>query len=79
MSPFDQWIGQPVIMQVKVENSRSTLEGTIIGDALNSLHFQPRKGRRIHVIAKSAVLAIEEALGLEVAQSQRRWEMPLAS
>jgi RNase P/RNase MRP subunit p29 len=80
MSPFNQWIGQPVILQVEVENTRSTLEGTIIGDTLTSLHFQAKKGRRILVIPKTCVLAVEEAPRLIAYQSRRRrWEMPLAS
>lgn len=79
MSPFAEWIGQPVILQVRVENFRSTLEGTIVRDAVNSLHFQLAKGRRTLMIAKSTILAVEQAPGLVTRHVQRRWEMPLAS
>lgn len=80
MSPFAPWIGKPVILQVKVENSRATLQGTIVDDAQEALHFQPQKGRRILVIPKICVLAVEDAPRLIAYQSRRRrWEMPLAS
>jgi hypothetical protein len=80
MSPFAQWISKPVILQVKVEDSRATLQGTIIDDALESLHFQPQKGPRILVIPKTCVLAVEEMPRLKAVQSrQRHWEIPLAS
>jgi hypothetical protein len=80
MSPFAQWIGKPVILQVKAENAKATLLGTIIDDAENALHFQPQKGRRILVIPKSCVLAVEETPRLIAYQSRRRrWEVPLAS
>ena len=80
MSPFAQWIGKPVILQVKVDNSRATLQGTIIDDAQKALHFLPQKGRRIVVIPKTCVLAVEEAPRPMAYQSRRRhWEMPLAS
>ena len=79
MSPFAEWIGQPVILQVKVESSRSTLEGTILGDAENSLLFQLSKSRRTLMIPKSTILAVEQAPGLGARQFQRRWDMPLAS
>jgi RNase P/RNase MRP subunit p29 len=80
MSPFAQWIGKPVILQVKAENSRATLQGTILDDAQNALHFQPQKCRRILVIPKTCVLAVEETPRLIAYESRRRrWEMPLAS
>ena len=79
MSPFAEWIGQPVILQVRVDASRSSLEGTIIRDAVSSLHFQLSKGRRTLMIAKSTVLAVEQAPGLVARHAQRRWEMPIAS
>lgn len=79
-SPFAEWIGKPVILQVKVENSRSALSGTIIDDALEALHFQPQNGRRTLVIPKACVLAVEEAPRLKDHRSgRRRWGMPLAS
>jgi hypothetical protein len=80
MSPFGQWINKPVILQVKVEKSRATLQGTILADTQNSLHFQPHKGRRILVVSKTCVLAVEEAPRSAAYRSRRRrWEMPLAS
>jgi hypothetical protein len=79
MSPFAEWIGKPVILQVRVDDSRSTLEGTIVRDAVNSLHFQLCKGRRTLMIAKSTILAVEQAPGLEARHFQRHWEMPIAS
>jgi hypothetical protein len=80
MSPFTQWIGKPVVLQVKVDSSRAALQGTIIDDALNSLHFQSQKGRRILVIPKAYVLAVEEAPRLEARLSREmHWVMPLAS
>ena len=80
MCPFAEWIGKPVILQVKAEKSRAILQGTILADTQNSLHFQPHKGRRILVIPKKSVLAVEETPRLAAYQSRRRrWEMPLAS
>jgi hypothetical protein len=80
MSPFAQWIGKPVILQVRVENSRASLRGKLIDDGLKSLQFQPLKGRRILVIPKTCVQAVEEAPRPMAYQSRRRhWEMPLAS
>ena len=80
MNPFAQWIEKPVILQVKAGNSRATLEGSIIDDATNSLHFQPHRGRRILLIPKSCVLAIEEAPRTKACQSRpRHWEIALAS
>ena len=80
MSPFAQWIGKAVILQVKAENSRATLQGKIIDDGPKSFHFQSQKGRRIVVIPKACILAVEEAPRQLASKSrQRRWEMPLAS
>jgi hypothetical protein len=80
MSPFAQWIGKPVIVQVKVDSSRAVLQGTITDDAVKSICFQLHEGRRILVIPKACVLAVEEAPRLEARRSrQMPWVMPLAS
>jgi hypothetical protein len=79
MSPFAQWIGVPVILQVKTENSRASLQGTIMDDGPKSFLFQSQKGRRMFVIPKTCVLAVEEAPRQLASKSrQRHWEMPRA-
>lgn len=80
MSPFAQWVGRPVILQVTMDNAKSALEGKIVSDAPESLHFQAQNARRILIVPKSCVLAVEEAPRTNSSRSrQSHWEMQLAS
>jgi len=81
MSSFSEWIGKPVILQIKMDGSRSILEGKIVNDSSQSLHFQAQSGRRTLIIPKICVLAVGEVFRKKKAEGSRqsRWEMPLAS
>jgi hypothetical protein len=84
-SPYAEWINQPVLLQVRVEDFRATLRGIILGESEDSLQFRLWKGRRDLLIQKSTVLAVEQDSCLEFQkgsqkeQAETNWQVPLAS
>jgi hypothetical protein len=84
-SPYSEWINQPVLLQVKVEDFRATLHGIILGESKDSLQFRLWKGRRNLFIHKSTVLAVEQDSCLQFQkgprneQSDGNWRVRLAS
>jgi hypothetical protein len=85
-SPYTEWIKQPVLLQVKVEDFRTTLRGIILGESKESLSFRIWKGRRNFIIQKSTVLAVEEDPALQSSSKKQTdaldaidWQVPMAS
>jgi hypothetical protein len=85
LSPYTEWIKQPVLLQVKVENYRTTLRGIILGESAEFLQFRGWKGRRNIAVHKSSALAVEQVPSLQLRrdirsrQSTTDWQVSLAS
>ena len=84
-SPYADWIKQPVLLRVKVEDFRTALRGIILSESQGSLQFRLWKGRRNLRIQKSTVLAVEQDPHFQSQKGSRKpqlatyWRMPLAS
>jgi len=79
-SPYAEWINQPVLLQVKVGDFRTTLRGAILGESNDSLQFRFWKGHQNLQILKSTVLAVEQFQERSrKAQSDINWPVRLAS
>jgi len=59
-SAFEPWIGQAVVVQLKLGQTKLSLRGTLVKDRCDALLVRPEVGSDVE-IPKAKILAIEEA------------------
>ena len=59
-SAFEPWIGQAVVVQLKLGQTKLSLRGTLVKDRSDALLVRPEVGSDVE-IPKAKILAIEEA------------------
>ena len=62
-SAFEPWIGQAVVVQLKLGQTKLSLRGTLVKDRSDALLVRPEVGSDVE-IPKAKILAIEEAPAL---------------
>jgi hypothetical protein len=65
-SVFALWVGQPVILQVAVNEFCVPLRGVIVGESESSVHFRVDEGREEIGIEKIMILAVEQDRAVSV-------------
>lgn len=72
-SPFESWMGQPVILQIMAGDAPVPLRGTILSETPDTLCFQISEGWDVEVY-KSMILAVEEDNPISIsAPGPERW------
>lgn len=58
-TPFESWIGQPVIVRLALKHTVVSLRGTVLKDRAETVLMRDEHGLQLE-ISKNTVLAIEE-------------------